>query len=151
MPAFPAAVFAVLLLGQSEAATSSPQAGSPASTTLPSSLSKIRAGLKKPEPRLTQPTVKADFRVEIAEEIRFEDLLSLIDFGSTSVMPSVMFGSPSPTQPLVSYSLANQVIGQKFAAARRARAERLAREEVRRALEEACKGTLCADPSSNSR
>src|SRR4051812_47399934 len=105
MPLATAAVgLALLLLGQVPAA---PTPAPPRPPELPISLSRIRAGLKKPEPRLTRPVVKADFRVEIDEAQRFQDLLNLIDFGTTSVMPSVNFASPSPTQPLVSFSIAN--------------------------------------------
>jgi hypothetical protein len=121
------------------------QAASPPPPELPVSLSRIREALKKPEPRLTSPKVKADFKIEINEEQRFQDLVDLLDFNASPVLPAVSFGG-SQTQPLVSFSAngAIQSLATSVSKARRARAERLAREEVARALNQFCATHECA-------
>ena len=114
----------------------------------PVSLSRIREALKKPEPRLTSPKVKADFKIEINEEQRFQDLVDLLDFSASPVVPAVLFGgfTGSRTQPLVSFSGngAIQSLSNSVSKARRERAERLAREEVARALNQFCATHECA-------
>jgi hypothetical protein len=133
-----------LAAGQSAGAPPAPnsQAGD-----LPVSLNRIREELKKPDhPRLTAPSSrKADFKVEVNEKQHFQDLLDLLDFGNGSgpTLPSVWFGSTTP--PLVSFNATGMgvSISKAIANARRGRAERLAREEVRRALDEFCQTHEC--------
>src|SRR5262245_1325992 len=55
---------------------------------LPVSLGRIRRELKKPESkRLFTPPSQADFSTQVIEKQRFQDLLSLIDFGSGPIAP----------------------------------------------------------------
>ncbi len=111
----------------------------------PSSLSRIRDALKKPENKLAGPLRQADFRVDIAEQQRFQDLVDLLDFNASPVLPAVWFGG-SQTQPLFNVSLTGigQSVVRAAAKARRERAERLAREEVERALNQFCVDHECA-------
>ena len=115
------------------------QAGEAAQGELPVSLSRIREALKKPDPRLSAPRAKPDFSVDINEEQRFQDLVDLLDFSAIPVLPAVRFGG-SQTQPLFNVSLSGigQSVAKSVSKARRARAERLAREEVARALIQYC-------------
>jgi len=112
---------------------------------LPVSLSRIREALKKPEGKLAAPQRQADFKVEIAEEQRFQDLVDLLDFSASPVLPAVRFGG-SQTQPLINVSLTGigQSVARSVARARRERAERLAQEEVQRALNQFCATHECA-------
>ena len=112
---------------------------------LPVSLSRIRDALKKPDPRLSKPREKPDFSVEINEEQRFQDLVDLLDFSALPSLQAVRFGG-SPTQPLFNVSLSGigVSVAKSVARARRERAERLAREEVQRALIQFCSSHECA-------
>ncbi|MEP7308429.1 MAG: hypothetical protein ABJA98_23240 [Acidobacteriota bacterium] len=112
---------------------------------LPVSLSRIRDALKKPDPRLSKPRAKPDFSVDINEEQRFQDLVDLLDFSAIPSLPAVRFGG-SPTQPLFNVSLSNigVSVAKGVSKARRERAERLAREEVQRALIQFCSSHECA-------
>jgi hypothetical protein len=138
-----AAVVLALALATSQAGPP-PQGDSP-SGNLPVSMSRIREALKKPAgPGLTLPPSRADFRVEVLEKQRFEDLLTLLGLGGGSPMPSVMFGS-AVTHPSSAADLSaiGRAAGRAIAEARRERAERLAREEVQRALVSFCATHEC--------
>jgi hypothetical protein len=116
---------------------------------LPVSLSRIREALKKPDPRLAVPPPKPDFKIEVNEEQRFRDLVDLLDFSPSPVVPAVWFGPAvggSRTQPLVSMSVSDlgTAVVRSVTKARRARAERLAQEEVQRALIQFCASHECA-------
>src|SRR4051794_6459907 len=130
-------------------AAQAPSAATPADSApraeLPVSLSRIREGLKRPDPRLSTPPVKADFKIEINEQQRFQDLLDLLDFSAAPVMPAVRFGG-SQTQPLFTTSVSGigASLAKSVSKARRARAERLAREEVQQALNQFCASHECA-------
>jgi hypothetical protein len=135
----------LVVLPQSAAAQDAPTPAAAAPAELPGSLSRIREALKKPEPRLVSPLVKADFTVGIAEQQRFQDLVDLLDFSASPVLPAVRFGG-SQTQPLVNVSLSGigQSVVNSVSKARRERAERLARAEVERALDQFCASHECA-------
>src|SRR5437762_8452783 len=80
-----AALGATMLLGVQEPA---PPPGNLPPRELPVSLGRIRQELKKPPPkRLFVPPSQADFSIQVIEKQRFQDLLSLIDFGSGPVAP----------------------------------------------------------------
>ena len=126
-----------------------------AARELPTSLSRIRAALKKPEPprRLLKPPSQADFNVQILEKQRFADLLSLIDFGSGPVAPGGWYAQQQrqvlgqqQSQPLFNVDMMaiGSSVGNAIGKARRERAERLAREEVQRALVEFCAERECS-------
>jgi hypothetical protein len=140
---------ASLLAAQAASVPSPPQAGP---GDLPVSLSRIRDALKKPERLRARPEPKADFKVDINEQQRFRDLLDLIDFGSGPVAPGGWYSYQQQqvlgqkTQPLVNFDVGalGQSVGSAISKARRARAERLAREEVERALIEFCATRECA-------
>jgi hypothetical protein len=137
---------ALLLAAPMQGDAAQTQAAAAAQPELPVSLSRIREALKKPDPRLGSPVTKAaDFRVEIAEQQRFQDLVDLLDFSAIPVVPAVQFGG-SQTQPLFNVSLAGigQSVSKSVSKARRERAERLARAEVERALYQFCSTHECA-------
>ena len=112
--------------------------------TLPVSLGRIREALKKQEGKLAVPLPRADFRVDIAEEQHFQELVDLLDFSAIPALPAVRFGG-SQTQPLFNVSLSGigVSVAKSVAKARRERAERLAREEVQRALIQFCSDHEC--------
>jgi hypothetical protein len=115
---------------------------------LPVSLDRIRAALaRSPDKPLNLVLPKPNFRVEIRERQRFEQLLASLDFRSGPVPPGGLYGfeqrarlSPSPwgSQPIASVDLIaiGRLIGNALSNARRAQAEAAAREEVRKALDE---------------
>jgi hypothetical protein len=145
--ALPTALFSLALLlavPAQEAAAQAP-AEDAAPGELPVSLSRIREALRKPDPRLSKPRAKPDFSVEINEEQRFRDLVDLLDFSAIPSLPVVRFGG-SPTQPLFNVSLTSfgASVAKSVSKARRDRAERLAREEVERALFQFCSSHECA-------
>jgi hypothetical protein len=127
-----------------------PQSQAP-SGNLPVSMRRIRDALRKPEGLRVRPAPRADFKVEINETQRFRDLLDLLDFGSGPVAPGGWYSSQQrqllgqQSQPLVSFDAAamGQAVGSAISKARRARAERLARDEVQRALIEFCATHEC--------
>jgi hypothetical protein len=114
---------------------------------LPVSLDRIRAALERPprEPLKTQ-FPRPNFRVEIQERQRFENLLAMLDFKSGPVPPGGLYGfeqrarlsSPWGSQPIVGVDVLSmgRLIANGISSARRRRAEAAAREEVKRALEE---------------
>jgi hypothetical protein len=142
------AVLGLVALLAVPAAAGAAQAASAPQPELPVSLVRIRAALKKPDGKLTASLPKSDFKVDVNEEQRFKDLLDLIVFSANPVVPDVHFPAPFPgsrTQPLVSFS-GNGVISSVaggISSARRARAERLAQEEVERALIAFCSEHEC--------
>jgi hypothetical protein len=135
---------AAALLPAQQPATASQTAKTP-QQELPVSLGHIREALKKPESKLAAPLRQADFRIEIAEEQHFRDLVDLLDFSAQPILPAVWFGG-SQTQPLVSFGVSSigQSIAHSIAKAHRERAERLAQEEVQRALNQFCATHECA-------
>jgi len=112
---------------------------------LPVSLGRIREALKKRDGKLTVPLPQADFRVDIAEEQHFQELVDLLDFSTGAAPPPVSFGG-SQTQPLFTVRLdgIGPSIARGVAKARRERAERLAQEEVQRAFLQFCATHECA-------
>jgi hypothetical protein len=139
-----AAVLGLVYLAAGQSITVPPPDTAPV-RNLPVSISRIRDALKKPAgPGLTLPPSRADFRVEVLEKQRFEDLLTLLGLGGGSPMPSVMFGS-AVTHPSSAADLSaiGRAAGRAIAEARRERAERLAREEVQRALISFCATHEC--------
>ena len=126
----------------------------PSTRDLPVSLSRIREALKKPDRlRRLLPLPQADFSVQILERQRFADLLSLIDFGSGPVAPGGWYAhqqrqvlGQQQSQPLVNVDMTaiGNSVGKALSKARRDRAERLAREEVRRALVDFCAESECS-------
>ena len=130
-----------------DAAAQAP-AAEPTRSELPVSLSRIREALKKPDgPRFGPPLARPDFKVEVYEAQRFRDLVDLLDFSASPVLPAVLFGgfAGSRTQPLFNVSLngIGESVAKGISNARRARAERLAREEVARALNQFCSTHEC--------
>jgi hypothetical protein len=140
-----AAVLGLLYLAAAGQTATVPPPDPASVRDLPVSLSRIRDALKKPvSPRLTLPPPRADFRVEVLEKQRFEDLLTLLGLGGGSPMPSVMFGSAvSHPSSAADLSAIGRAAGRAIVEARRARAERLAREEVQRALIDFCATHEC--------
>ena len=144
-----AALLAVNLLAAAQNPAPPPQPVIPA-RNLPISLARIREGLKRPELFLAARP-RADFFVEINEKQRFQDLLALINFDSGPSIPGGWYSFQQAqmlgqkTQPLVSFNATGvaQAIGGAISQARRERAERLAREEVRRALVDFCTVNEC--------
>jgi hypothetical protein len=150
------AVTAVLLFALSTSLTISAQSaegpqGAAAPGELPVSLSRIRAALERPTTLRIEPETKADFKVDVNEVQRFRDLLDLLDFGNGPAVPGGLYGYEQrrmlgqQSQPLFNIDVSGigQSIGTAVAKARRARAERLAREEVRRALNDFCATREC--------
>ena len=129
------------------------QSAAAAATNLPVSISRIREGLKRPEPRLSAPPIQADYRVSVDEKQRFEDLLLLLDFSGTratvpggwNVFQHQQAVAAGSSQPLVSVNAMGALTSTASAIvrARRERAERLAREEVERALIDYCSTHEC--------
>ena len=142
--ALPTAVFSLALLLALPPQGAAAQAPAEDAAQLPVSLSRIREALKKPDPRLSKPRAKPDFSVDINEEQRFKDLVDLLDFSAIPSLPAVRFGG-SQTQPLFNVSLSGigVSVAKSVAKARRERAERLAREEVQRALIQFCSDHEC--------
>jgi hypothetical protein len=137
-------VIAVLI-----AAPALPQDAAPAApANLPVSLDRIRAALERsPVDPLRKPLLpRPNFRVEIRERQRFEELMATLDFRSGPVPPGGLYGfeqrarlsSPWGSQPIISVDLFSigRLFGSGLSNARRARAEAAAREEVKRALDE---------------
>ena len=128
-----------------------PTQGQAPSGNLPVSISRIREALKKPEGLRVRPAPRADFKVEINETQRFRDLLDLLDFGSGPVAPGGWYSFQQrqllgqQSQPLVNFDAGalGQAVGSAITKARRARAERIARDEVQRALIEFCATHEC--------
>jgi hypothetical protein len=139
------AVLSVACLVAGQTASAQTTAAATPQAPLPFSLSRIREGLKKPEGKLATPARQADFTVDIAEEQRFQDLVDLLDFSASPVLPAVWFGG-SQTQSLFNVSLTGigQSVARSVSKARRERAERLAQEEVQRALNQFCATHECA-------
>lgn len=110
-------------------------------------MSRIRQALKTAPKLRTASDSKTDFKVEVNETQRFQDLLDLLDLsGVGSTIPDVLF--PTTATPLFSVNATGLgvSISKAVARARRERAERLAREEVRRALDEYCAAHECPSP-----
>jgi len=148
-----AATLGLFLLASSQAAVRPPD--SVPARELPVSLPRIKSALKRPPPRIMAPKIEATFKVDISERQRFRDLLDLIDFGSGPVAPGGLYGyeqqqamGQHQTQPLFNVDVSGvaQNIGTAISKARRERAERLAREEVRRALVDFCALNDCKVP-----
>ena len=135
-------------------------------TDLPVSLTHIREGLKKDpgQSLLRDAEVKADFRIEIQEQDRLNDILSTLDFKSGPVPAGGLYMYEqqrrlfNPTdrplaQPYAAFSggelitiALENLIGRRIAEktvealsdARRRAATQAAREEVARAIAEYC-------------
>ena len=139
-----------LLLGVQEPAVAP---GNVPPRQLPVSFARIRRELKKPAPpRLFVPPSQADFSIQVIEKQRFQDLLSLLDFGGGPVAPGGLYAhqqrqvlGQQQSQPLfnVDVMAAGGAVVNAISKARRARAERLAREEVRGALVDFCAARGC--------
>ena len=145
-----AALGFTLLLGVQEPAVAP---GNVPPRQLPVSFVRIRRELKKPAPpRLFVPPSQADFSIQVIEKQRFQDLLSLLDFGGGPVAPGGLYAhqqrqvlGQQQSQPLFNADLlaAGGAVVKAISKARRARAERLAREEVRGALVDFCAARAC--------
>jgi hypothetical protein len=115
---------------------------------LPVSLQRIRLALAQPPPLVDDSTVTPTFRVLVREEQRFQELLDLLDFGEEPRIPGGLtafeqrrvLGNPWVGQPLILIDVLPMLNAgvQAIGKARRARAERAAREEVQQALVEFC-------------
>jgi hypothetical protein len=131
---------------------------------LPVSLDHIREGLKKEQSLLRTNELPADFRIEIVEQQKIDELLKKLDFSSGPAPPSGVYGFEqqrrlfNPTdrplmQPyaafnggeLITIALENLIakyLGGRLvnavSAAERSRAERAAREEVDQAIAAYC-------------
>jgi hypothetical protein len=121
----------------------------PASST-PVSVERVRAGLERPATLIVDlPAPAATFRVEITKHPYFTELPPL-DFGTGPRGPDLpdwiphqplpQVGSAPPVAGVDLLALA-RAVHRKWAAERRAGAERAAREEVQRALQEFCATT----------
>ncbi len=139
------AVFVLVSLAAVPVASGQTKETTPAQPQLPVSLARIREGLKKSDSKLTPPARQADFRVDVAEEQRFRDLVDLLDFSAGPSLPAVRFGG-SQTQPLFNVNMTGvgQAVISGIAKARRERAERIAQEEVERAFLQFCSTHECA-------
>jgi hypothetical protein len=131
----------------------------PETRELPVSVSRIRAALDRPAPlRLTVPAPRPTFRVEIRERLLYSpNLLGPVEqLWSTTAGPvppgglhgfeqRQQLGQPW-SQPLFSVDLLSigGAIRNAFANARRASAEKAARDEVQRALAEFCATHECS-------
>ncbi len=91
---------------------------------------------------------RPNFRVEIRERQRFEELLARLDFRSGPVPPGGLYGfeqrarlsSPWGSQPIAIVDLfaIGRVVANGVSNARRAHAEAAAREQVASAIAEYC-------------
>jgi hypothetical protein len=121
---------------------SAPSQDASSSMRLPVSIERIRQALQQ-RPALTVHPVIPDFRVDVHEHQRFEQLLPQWDFRSGPVPPGGLYayeqlqrsGVPI-AQPLVLVDLI--AIGRALAGARAAHAAGAAREDVQRAIAEYC-------------
>jgi hypothetical protein len=140
-----AAVIGLASLLVAPSAGAQTTAGNTPQSQLPVSLSRIREALKRPETKLFQPARQADFRVDVAQEQRFRDLIDLLDFSGGPTLPAVWFGNTG-SQPLFKANLNGVVgaVGSVISKARRDRAERIAQEEVERAFIQFCSTHECA-------
>jgi hypothetical protein len=140
-----AAILGLASVLAASSASAQTNAAETSRTQLPVNLSRIRDGLKRPEGKFFQPQRQPDFRVDIAEEQRFRDLIDLLDFSGGPSLPAVWFGGPR-TQPLFNVNLngVGHAVVSGIAKARRERAERIAQEEVQRALNQFCATHECA-------
>ena len=136
-------LIAILTGAPAAAQDTTPAAGA----SLPVSLDRIRAALERsPREPLKTQLPRPNFRVEIQERQRFENLLALLDFKSGPVPPGGLYGfeqrarlsSPWGSQPIVGVDVLaiGRLIANGVSSVKRTRAEAAAREEVRRALEE---------------
>jgi hypothetical protein len=117
--------------------------------TLPVSVDRVRAELERPAVlNLTLPDVPVHFRIEVRERPLFSELPP-IDFGGGTKRPPVPFWVPSsvpqvgvtPALAGVDLLAVGRYVANSVSAARRARAQREAQEEVQRALREFCATT----------
>ena len=136
-------LIAILTGAPAAAQDATPAAGA----SLPVSLDRIRAALERsPREPLKTQLPRPNFRVEIQERQRFENLLALLDFKSGPVPPGGLYGfeqrarlsSPWGSQPIVGVDVLaiGRLIANGVSSVKRTRAEAAAREEVKRALEE---------------
>lgn len=169
---FAAVVAASPAFGQGAGVSSPTPTQSPEKDTqpgdLPVSLDRIRAGLKKQatESLLIRTDIPADFRIQILEQQKIDDMLSKLDFksGTGPVPPGGVYGYEQQrrlfnpvdrplAQPYAAFSggelitiaienLIARFLGQRLvngiSEAERASAERAAREEVDQAIAAYC-------------
>jgi hypothetical protein len=124
-----------------------------AQPNLPVSLARIRAALERsPTERLKIAPPKPDFRVQIRQRQRLEELLATLDFRSGPRPPGGLYAfeqkarisSPWASQPIVSVDvlpIARWMAGG-ISNATRARVEAAARQEVGRSICEYCAAQL---------
>jgi hypothetical protein len=137
----------------------------PATPDLPVSLDRSREGLKKPDsPLIHTNELPADFRIEIVEQRKIDELLKKLDFKNGPAPAGGLYGYEqqrrlfNPTdrplmQPYAAFSggelitialenLIARYLGGRLidtvSAAERGRAERAAREEVEREIAAYC-------------
>jgi hypothetical protein len=165
-----AALFAVPASAQNPQVSSAGTAASstedaPAKTDLPVSLDHIRDGLKKPDsPLLRANELPPDFRLDIVEQQKIDELLKKLDFKSGPAPGGGLYGYEqqrrlfNPTdrplqQPYAAFSggefltiavenLIAKYLGGRLISgisdAERSRAERAAREEIDREIAAYC-------------
>jgi len=144
-----AALLLIAMLTGARALAQAATAGADVPLNLPVSLDRIRAALERsPVARLKIVDRKPDFRVEIRERRRIEELLATLDFRSGPVPPGGLYAfeqkarlsSPWGSQPIVSVDLLSVAgwFAGGISSARRTHAEAGAREEVTRAIADYC-------------
>ena len=138
-----------VLAGAPVLAQQATPAADPPPLQLPVSLEHIRAALERsPTQRLKVVERKPDFRVEIQERRRIEELLASLDFNGGPVPAAGLYayeqmqriGSPWGSVPIVSVDLLRifKGIGGQIASAKQSSAQKAAREEVRGAIADYC-------------
>lgn len=158
-------LLAAILAAATTSAQDAPASSSQDKSELPVSLDHIRDGLKKPESAMLRgKNLPADFRIEIIEQQRIDDLLKKLDFKSGPAPAGGLYGFEqqrrlfNPTdrplmQPyaafnggeLITIALENLIVrylgGRALNAisrTERTRAEHAAREEVDREIAAYC-------------
>lgn len=153
--------FAVPAAAQSQTQTPTQTQTAPAEeSSLPVSLSRIREGLKRDRVLILTSDLPADFKLQIIEQARIDDLMSKLDFKSGPAPAGGLYGYEqwrqvfNPVdrplmQPYAAYNggqlitvalenLIGRFVASKVSDAMRARSEREAKDEVNAAIAEYC-------------
>jgi hypothetical protein len=102
----------------------------------PESIARVRTELEKPPPVLTPTGRKADFSVHIEKRVPLQEIFELPPWATSGVAPGWgPAGSRTSSPTLVSVDVLPLLL-----AAKRAYAERSAREEVKQAIADYCAG-----------
>jgi hypothetical protein len=102
-------------------------------------LKRIRAGLDRPSSKLIVPEVRADFRVHVEARRPLQDIFDVPAWAT----PPVGWQPPSLGFDLLSVV---RTVAANVAEAKRGHEERLAREEVQRAIAAYCADLSADDP-----